>query len=82
MTSYDLSVTTVLPLSREKPKQAVILCHGYGGDGKDISVLAINWQRFLPNAIFLCPDAPEVCSVNPQGYQWFDLSNEKEDIII
>ena len=52
MTSYILDVTSISPLSKNKPRQAVILCHGYGGDGKDISTLAINWQRFLPDAIF------------------------------
>lgn len=82
MTNYILDVTSVSPLSKNKPQQAIILCHGYGGDGKDISTLAINWQRFLPNAIFLCPNAPEVCAVNPQGYQWFDLTIEKEKIIL
>ena len=82
MTNYNLDVTTILPLSKGKPNHVVVLCHGYGGDGKDISALAINWQRFLPDAIFLCPNAPEVCSINPQGYQWFDLSSEKEEIIL
>ena len=82
MTKYDLEVVSILPLSKTKPKQAIILCHGYGGDGKDISTLAINWQRFLPDAIFLCPNAPEVCAVNPQGYQWFDLTSEKEEVIL
>ena len=82
MTNYNLDVTSIVPLSKNKPQQAVILCHGYGGDGKDISMLAINWQRFLPNATFLCPNAPEICAVNPSGYQWFDLSTEKEEIIL
>ena len=82
MTSYNLEVTSILPLSKNKPQQAVVLCHGYGGDGKDISALAINWQRFLPDAIFLCPNAPEICAVNPQGYQWFDLTSEKEEIVL
>ena len=82
MTKYVLDTTTIPPISGNKPRQAIILCHGYGGDGKDISVLAINWQRFLPDAIFLCPNAPEVCAVNPQGYQWFDLNSEKEEIIL
>ena len=82
MTSYILDVTSVSPLSKNKPRQAVILCHGYGGDGKDISNLAVNWQRFMPEAIFLCPNAPEVCAVNSQGYQWFDLTTEKEEIIL
>jgi len=81
MTNYILSTTTVQPLSKNKPQQAIVLCHGYGGDGKDISMLAIGWQRFLPNAIFLCPDAPERCAINPKGYQWFDLQSEKESII-
>ena len=82
MTSYNLETTTVAPLSKNKPQQLIVFCHGYGGDGKDISSLAINWQRFLPEAIFLCPNAPEVCSVNPQGYQWFDLNSEKEEAIL
>jgi len=82
MTNYILDVTSISPLSKNKPRQVVILCHGYGGDGQDISALAINWQRFLPDAIFLCPNAPEICSVNPQGYQWFDLSTDKEEVIL
>ena len=45
-------------------------------------MLAIHWQRFLPDAIFLCPNAPEVCSINPQGFQWFDLTTENEEIIL
>ena len=81
MTSYILDVTSVSPLSKNKPRQAIVLCHGYGGDGKNISTLAINWQRFLPDAIFLCPNAPEVCTDNPQGYQWFDMTSEKEEMM-
>ena len=81
MTSYILEAATVSPLSKTKPQQAIILCHGYGGDGKDISTLAINWQRFLPDAVFLCPNAPEVCAVNPRGFQWFDLTSEDKEII-
>ena len=82
MTSYTLDVTSISPLSKNKPRQAIVLCHGYGGDGKDISVLAINWQRFLPDAIFLCPNAPEVCEVNPKGFQWFNLDSENEDTVL
>ena len=82
MTNYILEATSISPLSKNKPRQAIILCHGYGGDGKDISTLAISWQRFLPDAIFLCPNAPEVCAVNPQGYQWFDLTSEKDNLIL
>ena len=82
MTNYILDTTIIKPLSKEKPKQAIVLCHGYGGDGKDISLLAINWQRFLTDTIFLCPNGPEICSINPAGFQWFDLEMEKEEIIL
>ena len=82
MTNYILDVFTVDPMSETKPQNIIVLCHGFGGDGKDISSLAINWKRFLPNTIFLCPNAPEVCSVNPNGYQWFDLTSEKEEIVL
>ena len=82
MTNYNLEVTSISPLLKNKPQQVVVLCHGYGGDGRDISMLATNWQRFLPEAVFLCPNAPEVCAVNAQGYQWFDMSSDKEEVIL
>ena len=82
MIDYILDTTSVPTFSKNKPQQLIVLCHGYGGDGNDISTLAINWRRFLPDAIFLCPNAPETCAVNPQGYQWFDLTKEKDEIIL
>ena len=82
MTKYILDTTIISPTSNNKARQIIVLCHGYGGDGKDISLLAINWRRFLPDAIFLCPNAPEVCNINPNGYQWFDLTSEKEELIL
>mgnify|MGYP006175486477 FL=1 len=77
--SYSLNTTILNPLSKEKPKNAVILCHGYGGDGKDISLLASYWRTYLPDTVFLCPDAPEKCAVSPTGFQWFDLMSNTED---
>ena len=82
MTKYIFDVTSFSSFSKNHPKQIIILCHGYGGDGKDISVLANNWKRFLPEAVFLCPNAPEICAVNPLGYQWFDMTTEKDEIIL
>ena len=82
MTNYILENVSIPPISKSPPKQIIVLCHGYGGDGRDISSLAINWQRFLPDAIFLCPNAPEICVINPQGFQWFDLTSEDETIIL
>jgi len=58
------------------------LLHGYGGDGKDISMLTLNWKRFLPNTVFLCPNGHEKCSINQSGFQWFDLSKDDRKYII
>ena len=77
-----LDTIVIEPNLGERPKNVVVLLHGYGGSGKDISILANYWKRFLPNTIFLCPNGPEECSINPLGYQWFDLSEESEDYII
>ena len=60
---------------------AVILLHGYGGDGNDISSITLNWKRFLPETIFFCPDGHEVCPINPNGFQWFDLSKDDKNYI-
>ena len=80
--SYSLNTTILNPISKKKPRNAVILCHGYGGDGKDISLLANYWRSHLPETIFICPDAPEKCKVSPTGYQWFDLMDQTTDEIL
>ena len=80
--TYTLNTTIINPKSSQKPKNAVILCHGYGGDGKDISILATYWKNFMQETIFICPDAPEKCAVNPNGYQWFDLIDESLEQIL
>ena len=61
---------------------AVILLHGYGGDGNDISAVTLNWKRFLPETIFLCPDGHEECTINPNGFQWFNLDNDDPVYIV
>jgi phospholipase/carboxylesterase len=77
----SLDTTIINPISGNRPKNAIILLHGYGADGKNISLLALNWARFLPDTIFFCPNGPEKCSISNLGYQWFDLSSENEKII-
>ena len=76
------SLKTEIVKPDEEIKNAVILLHGYGGDVKDISVLSINWKRFLKNTIFLCPSADQVCDINPVGFQWFDLNTEDSSYIL
>ncbi len=79
---FSLNTTIIKPENNENINSAIILLHGYGGDGKDISMLTLNWKRFLKNTIFLCPDAHELCKINPSGYQWFDLSIEDREYIL
>ena len=79
---FSLNTTVIKPENNEDVQNAVILLHGYGGDGKDISTLTLNWKRFLKNTVFLCPDAQERCVINPAGYQWFDLNSEDKDYIL
>ena len=79
---FSLNTTVIKPEDNEKVQNAVILLHGYGGDGKDISMLTLNWKRFLKNTVFLCPDAHERCVINPIGYQWFDLSKDDPEYIL
>ena len=80
--TYSLNTIILEPLSKNKAKNAVILCHGYGGDGKDISILANYWRTYLPDTIFVCPDAPEKCAASPTGFQWFDLIDEAPDQVL
>ena len=80
--SYSLNTTVINTINKQKPDSAIILCHGYGGDGKDISILANYWKNYLPNTVFICPDAPEKCAVSPTGYQWFDLLDQTKDEIL
>jgi len=77
-----LTASIVKPEKNIPIKNAVILLHGYGGDGKDIGMLTLNWKRFLPNTIFICPDGHERCAINPAGYQWFDLTSDNLEYIL
>jgi len=80
--TFCLTTTIIKPEKNIPINYAVILLHGYGGDGKDISMLTLNWKRFLPNAIFLCPNGHEKCEINPGGYQWFDLTKDDPEYIL
>ena len=80
--TFCLDSTIVRPEDDKEIKNAIILLHGYGGDGKDISMLSLNWKRHLPNTIFICPNGHETCSINPSGFQWFDLTKDDPKYIL
>ena len=80
--TFCLDSVMIKPEPNTNIKNAIILLHGYGGDGKDISILSLNWKRHLPNTVFICPNGHEQCAVNPSGYQWFDLTNDDPKYIL
>ena len=80
--TFCLNSTIIKPENNKEIKNAIILLHGYGGDGKDISILSLNWKRYLPNTIFICPDGHEKCQINPSGFQWFDLTKDDPNYIL
>ena len=80
--TFCLESTIIKPENDMKVTSAIILLHGYGGDGKDISMLSLNWKRYLPNTIFICPNGHEQCPINPTGYQWFDLTKDDPKYIL
>jgi len=80
--TFCLDSIIIRPEDNKEIKNAIILLHGYGGDGKDISMLALNWKRHLPNTIFICPNGHEKCEINPTGFQWFDLTKDDPNYIL
>tara|TARA_B100001057_G_scaffold285526_1_gene285751 strand:+ start:2759 stop:3409 length:651 start_codon:yes stop_codon:yes gene_type:complete len=80
--TFCLDSIIIKPENGSKITSAIILLHGYGGDGKDISMLTMNWKRHLPNTIFICPNGHETCPINPGGFQWFDLTKDDPQYIL
>ena len=80
--TFCLESTIIKPEKNNDIKNVVVLFHGYGGDGKDISMLTLNWKRHMPNTIFICPNGHEICPINPSGYQWFDLTKDDPKYIL
>ena len=73
--TFSLNTIILEPLSKEKPKNAVILCHGYGGDGKDISILASYWRAQLKQFLFVQMHQRNVLQVPPATNGTFNGSN-------
>ena len=80
--TFCLDTKLIKPDCDNEIKNIVVLLHGYGGDGNDIAQITLNWKRFLPNTLFVCPNAPEKCLISSSGYQWFDLSQDNEKFIL
>ena len=80
--TFCLNSIIIKPENGIEIKNAIILFHGYGGDGKDINMLSLNWKRHMPNTVFISPNGHETCQINPSGYQWFDLTKDDPEYIL
>jgi phospholipase/carboxylesterase len=78
----ELSGPTQPPASGGKPKQLVVLLHGYGSNGEDLIGLAPFLAQALPEAEFLSPNAPFPCELSPFGFQWFGLEDRTPEMML
>lgn len=51
----------------------VIFIHGYGADGQDLIGIGDTLAPHLPDVMFAAPNAPDRCTNNPMGFQWFPI---------
>ncbi len=69
-----------------KPKQMVIMLHGVGSNGRDLISLSPYLAKYIPDAVFVSPDAPFPCDMVPEGYpdayQWFSLQNRDPHVML
>lgn len=75
--TQTLTGPMVMPEEGE-PGRIVLLLHGYGSDGDDLIALAQYLKPEMADAMFVAPNAPEACDINPDGYQWFALDLDRE----
>jgi phospholipase/carboxylesterase len=78
----ELSGPSQPPASGGKPKQLVVLLHGYGSNGDDLIGLAPFFAQALPEAEFLSPNAPFPCEIAPIGFQWFGLEDRTPEMML
>lgn len=71
----ELSGAFVDPARGGKASSLIVMLHGWGADGNDLADLAYPFSLRFPGAAFFVPHAPELCSMNPAGRQWFDIDD-------
>ena len=70
-----LSGIYTAPARGGAPSSLIVIMHGWGADAQDLADLAYPMSLRFPGAAFFVPNAPEPCSMNPMGRQWFDLAD-------
>lgn len=78
----DLTAHSHPPAAGGRPRELVVLLHGYGADGRDLLGLAPYWARVLPHAEFVAPDAPFPCELSAMGRQWFSFEDRSPEMLL
>lgn len=60
---------------KDNPESLVVFLHGLGSNKDDLIALGDIFSTALPNAMFVSPNACQICEFVPNGYQWFQLYN-------
>lgn len=83
---FQLTAHAHPPAAGGRPREIVVLLHGYGADGRDLLGLAPYWARALPHAEFVAPDAPFPCEMSPPGHQvgrqWFSFEDRSAEMLL
>lgn len=78
----DLSGVYTPPARGGAPSSLIVILHGWGADAADLADLAYPMSLRFPGAAFFIPNAPEPCSMNPMGRQWFDIEDRHNGPVV
>lgn len=71
----QLLAISLSPASGRRPRQVVIALHGYGADASQFIPVLRRWANDLPDAELFALHGPAPCGLQPQGREWFALTN-------
>jgi phospholipase/carboxylesterase len=80
--AMELDGPSLAPLSGGRAAHLVVILHGVAANGNDVLYLARFWQKLLPEAEFIAPDAPFPCDYAPTGRQWFSLEDRAPEKLL
>lgn len=80
MTAYKNIITgpELPPINGKSPEYLCLIFHGYGADGYNLFDICRPIAAEFNNVQFIVPNAPNVCEVSPDGFQWFSLMDRRE----
>jgi phospholipase/carboxylesterase len=81
MTNTLLDGPRRAPANGQAADSLVILLHGYGSNGDDLIGLVPYWDKIVPGAAFVSPNAPEPLPGMGSAFQWFPLTTMDPAII-